>query len=212
MRWDTSNCPKGIRSDSLGPKNGVSVVVSTAIHDSSASDESMKEIFETPPSCMKKPSVRAMLGAVSPAMSSSRGLTRLGLSAFNGVWASKDDGEIQGQIVGMELMWEDGSRTPLQRHGEHGISMVVDNHAFTGFLSEGRIKWCDGDTWLRPECPSESMLQAEPIANPRNTGLFRNWEPQTSLGAPLIPIRQRRNVDDILNITFRRERKGQFCY
>lgn len=222
MRWGTSKCSKGLRSDGLGPPNGVSAAIQDAIigppvqlsssrmssprsrrswHEMDAESTSISKWNEL---VANRPTVKAMLGAVPPPEVQ-------GPLAFNGVWASRDDGEIQGQILGMELIWTDGSSTPLHRHGEHGLSMVVDNEAFTGILHEGRIKWCDGDVWVRPDCPSESMLQSEPVMLHRNRGLFRNWQPQSSVGAPLIPMRQRRPVDEMFsNLSFKRERKCQY--
>merc|ERR1712224_442297 len=81
-------------------------------HESDASPRSMKWHDSVTTPSLPNPSVRAALGAVTRAPSQ-------GLAAFNGVWASKDDGEIQGQILGTKLVWSDGSSTQLNRHGEH---------------------------------------------------------------------------------------------
>lgn len=75
-------------------------------------------------------------------------------SILDGSWFSRIDGDFRGNIEDGTLVWEeDGTATPLSRHGERGdvVSMVVDGDAHFGVLSEdGRLlKWQDGDIWKR---------------------------------------------------------------
>jgi len=227
-KWGTSKCSRGIRGGGLGPPSGWSVTIRQNIGhyegvgcQASADGSPRGEgVFpKSPRSAAESTRLDEASGAHSQPLASLRanlGATDRaqpprGLAAFDGLWASRDDGEIQGHILGTELIWADGSRTSLKRHGEHGLSMVVDNQAHTGVLHEGRIKWCDGDVWLRPDCPSENILPvAEPVSTHHARGLFRNWEPQT-LVKTSVPRRQRASFEDMgLSISFRQEPSHQF--
>lgn len=109
--------------------------------------------------------------------------------ALNGTWVSLHDGEVRGQIRGASLEWPDGGRTPLKRHGDHVLSMNVGKEAYTGFLTEHHIKWCDGDVWGKAEDAQASRGSITAIPSAGSAEIrdpqFTKWQHRAGINDPV---------------------------
>lgn len=116
--------------------------------------------------------------------------------ALDGLWVSKIDGEVRGKILGTDLVWMDGDRSMISWHGATAISIIVDGDTHTGVVTQGRIKWGDGDIWIRPEGLSNlhgSTLGSQE-SSLHSSVEFRNWE--TCAWTPRAPLRRGKQKDD----------------
>lgn len=137
-------------------------------------DEMTAGIRQPYSSASHQASVKLSLGAAQGRRPRSPG-------AIDGIWISRLDGEVRGQISGGTLQWPDGDTSSLQWHGENAISIVVDGDTHTGIVTDGRIKWADGDTWFHINADGGESLESPSVVSPRSGNQdcdveFRNWQ------------------------------------
>lgn len=72
-----------------------------------------------------------------------------------GIWVSREDGELRGEVTSGSLTWPDGDSTPLLQYGTDGraVTMSLEGRAHTAVISNDGscLRWSDGDVWLRAD-------------------------------------------------------------
>jgi len=82
-------------------------------------------------------------------------------SGFNGKW--KDKGTIRGKT----LIWESGTEVLLEFTSSTTVNMMFQGEVYHGeLLLDGRLRWSDGDIWIRADPSADRMF---------NLGTGRNY-------------------------------------